>query len=95
MADHMPMAIPDEVLLWGGALRYWLGRKTIAVGSFCNLLIEHWPQLSQRTRDLLRRDVEEAFERDDKARAESLQWHPLGMDCDRAEWLRVRALWGS
>ena len=68
---------------------------TYAVGLFVELLIQHWPILPEPTKALIRRDLEEEFERDDRHRAENPTglWMPLGHDCDRAEWERVRALW--
>ena len=83
----------EEITLWLGATRYYLGRMTYAVGSFCDLLIEHWPALHEATRQLLKRDIETEFERDDELRTTGSQYLPLGQDCDRKEWERVRRLW--
>lgn len=80
-------------ILWVGAFRYHLGRMTYAVSDFCNLLIETWPTLPEHTRNLIRRDLEEEFKRDNEARTEGWPYRPLGDDCDRREWARVRALW--
>ena len=86
----------EQILtLWLGAFRYYCGRKSYAVGSFCDLLIAQWPELPERTRALIRRDLEEEFERDERARAEGRQYLPLGWDCDRDAWQRVRDLWGA
>lgn len=76
------MSPNQATTIWYGALGYYLGRMTYAVGDFCALLIEHWPTLPPETQALIRRDVERAFAAD-----------TLGMDCDRAEWARVRKLW--
>lgn len=89
------MTDDQQLALWLGATRYYLGRETYAVGQFCDILIEAWPALSKRTQALIRRDIEEAFERDDAARFRVQTWIPLGRDCDRAQWERVRALWGQ
>lgn len=77
------------------AVRYCLGRATYIVGDCADWLTEHWPQISESARATIRRDVEEAFARDDKARADGLSTGhtALGWDCDRAEWERVRRLW--
>ena len=86
----------EQILtLWLGAFRYYCGRKSYAVSSFCDLLIAQWPSLPERTRELIRRDLEEEFERDERARAEGRQFLPLGLDCDRDAWRRVRDLWGA
>lgn len=89
------MTDASKTLVWLGATRYYLGRMTAAVGSFCDLLRVEWKHLPQETRDLIQRDVEEEFRRDDNARGWELEPHafPLGMDCDRAEWEKVRKLW--
>lgn len=86
------MTDDQQLTLWLGATRYYLGRAE--VDEFCSALIEAWPALSKRTQDLIRHDVEDAFFRADTWRTLVRYWHPLGQDCDRAQWERVRALWG-
>jgi len=83
----------DELTLWVGACRYYMGRRTYAVGNFCSLLRREWPKLDERTKQIIRRDVEEEFERDNQARQSGHTFRLLGDDCDRAEWDKVRALW--
>ena len=87
------MNTAQEITLWLGATRYYLGCTTYAVGEFADLLIEHWPTLDYNTRFLLQRDIEQEFRCDDEARKCGYQYFPLGADCDRAEWERVRRLW--
>jgi len=82
----------DELTLWLGATRYYMGRMTYAVSSFCELLIEQWPALNEDTRYLIQRDLEREFAKDDEMRQQKSQFLPLGQDCDRAEWERVRRL---
>ena len=83
----------DALTLWLGATRYYLGRMTYAVSNYCDLLRREWPNLPEQTRNLIQRDVEEEFVRDDNDRAEGRQYTALGHDCDRAEWEKVRRLW--
>ena len=86
----------DQMMtLWLGSFRYHCGQMTYTLGLFVEMLIQHWPTLPEATKALIRRDLEEEFERDDRQRAESPTglWMPLGHDCDRTEWERVRALW--
>ena len=83
----------QEVTLWLGATRYYLGRMTYAVSDFCELLQKKWPHFTERTRDLLIATIEREFERDDEFRSSGSEHLPLGMDCDRAEWEKVRRLW--
>lgn len=79
--------------LWIGALRYYMGRMSYAVVDFCDLLIEEWPNLPKSTRALIKRDLMEEIKRDDEYRADGRDCKSLGMDCDRAAWDRVAALW--
>ena len=92
------MTEDQQLELWLGATRYFLGRMTASVDSFCTLLIQEWATLPMAVRGLIRRDVEEAFSRDDFQREN--QWmkpstslYALGHDCDRDSWTRVRQLW--
>jgi hypothetical protein len=93
------MTDEDELVLWLGSFRYYCGRMTIAVGAFCELLRSRWPFLPQRVRDLIQRDLEEEYTRDNAYREQAAGngtkqvYLPLGMDCDRAEWDKVRAMW--
>ena len=78
------------------AVRYCLGRMTYIVSDCADWLVEQWPNLSENSRAVIKRDVEDEFRRDDEARhrtAEPNPYKPLGMDCDRAQWERVRKLW--
>jgi hypothetical protein len=77
------------------AVRYCLGRKSYIVGDCKDWLIDQWLNISAKAQDVIRRDVEEAFEADDRARAAGNQYKPLGWDCDRDDWERVRVLWGG
>lgn len=43
-------------------------------------------------RAVIERDLREALKRDDEARKRGDSYKPLGMDMDRAEWLRVLAM---
>lgn len=87
------MNFDDEFHLYVGATRYYLGRMTYAVEEFTRTLIRNWSNLSEETRNIIRRDVEEEFVLDDAARARGDQYKPLGWDCDRASWEKVRRLW--
>lgn len=84
-------AFDDRVAIW--AVRYCLGRMTYVSGECADWLVRHWPRLSDDTKRAIQRDIDEAFIADDKARASGQHYKPLGWDCDRREWERVRALW--
>ena len=87
----------DEITLWVGATEYYLGRMSYTVDSFCNLIVKNWNLLTEPTKILIKRTVEERFERDDFFRKnkenDDRGWFPLGMDCDRESWEKVRNLW--
>lgn len=55
-----------ELTLWLGALRYYMGRRTIAVSHFCEMLIVYWPKLGKKTRELIKRDLTEEIERNER-----------------------------
>lgn len=75
------------------ATRYCLGRMSYIVGDCADWLIKIWPLLNDNTKAIIRRDIDEEFKRDDEARADCRPYKPLGMDSDRAQWDRVRAMW--
>lgn len=87
----------DKSTVWIGACRYYMGRMSYAVGNFCEALRREWPALPEHAKQIIKRDLEEEIKRDDQSRADgesSIYTHnPLGHDCDREEWLKVRALW--
>lgn len=82
----------NDLVFW--AFRYFLGRQTIASGQFAEDLASAWPLLHEGIRALIRRELEEGFARDDAARAAGEQCKPLGLDCDRAAWEKVRQAYG-
>lgn len=83
----------DDITLWLAATRYYLGRRTYAVGVYCDLLIKRWQDIDPIARELIKRNVEDEFKRDDQARAAGMAWPPLGDHCDRESWSDVRQLW--
>ena len=75
------------------AFRYCLGRMTYIVSDCACWLIEQWPNIAENARKVIQRDLEDAFKRDDEARADGNDYKPLGHDCDRMQWEKVRRLW--
>ena len=69
-------------VVWIGAFRYYLGRRTYAVSEFVGELIASWSTLPSDTQKLIQRELE-------KAVSES----KTGDDCDREDWEKVRALY--
>ena len=82
-----------KLTLWLGAFRYYCGRMTYAVGDFCGMLIAEWPDLPAPLRNLIGAELEAEFRRDDELRGKGASYLPLGNQCDRESWERVRALW--
>lgn len=82
----------SELVFW--SFRYFMGRMTIATCCFADELAKAWPLLDERTRNLIRKELDEAFAKDDEMRSDpvcSSHYYPLGMDCDRTHWEKVRA----
>lgn len=78
------------------AFRYCCGRQTYIVGACADWLVDNWAKFPKNVRDVIQRDLEETFTQDDEARKDlNLTYKPLGWDCDRKEWERVRALWND
>jgi uncharacterized membrane protein len=75
------------------AFRYCCGQRTYIVSVCCDWLIDIWPFLDANTKSVIQRDLERDFELDDAARQIGESFKPLGWDCDRKDWERVRALW--
>ena len=82
-------------LMVTAAFRYCCGRQTYIVGACADWLIEQWPNFADNAKAIIRRDLEEEFWRDDEARDRGENYKPLGSDCDRANWERVRHLWAN
>lgn len=97
-----PLGLPlnNQLGAWGrddmmaiAAVRYCLGRMTYITSDCSEWLLQQWPNIKPNARTVIRRDIEEAFARDDEAREAGDSYKPLGWDCDRAVWQKVRELW--
>jgi hypothetical protein len=88
----MPTAYEFDVqdLVMSSAAHY-LGRRTANVSDFCDRLCRSWVCLPPPVQAFIRRIVDEAFERERHARTTL----PLGDQCDRESWDRVRSCWTS
>ena len=76
----------DAEELVHASFRYFLGRKTIATVAFAHNLAAAWPHLSERTRIGIGRELTQAY----AEAARNPEWKPLGADCDREAWDKVR-----
>ena len=75
------------------AVRYCLGRMTYITSDCSEWLVQQWPNIKPSARAVIQRDIDEAFACDDEAREAGDSFRPLGWDCDRAVWQKVRELW--
>ena len=85
------MDLPDRMI--HQSFRYCLGRMSYAVGDWCQWCRGNWQDIPENEKAIIKRELEDAFEMDDRARAEDWSYKPLGMDMDRREWETVRVLW--
>lgn len=85
----------DPHMLLIAATRYFTGRRTISTCAFARELAAAWPTIPEHTRAVIQRDLEEEFRRDDEARSKGQRqiYLPLGHDCDRESWEKVREAW--
>lgn len=98
---RLRMTTPNNQLgAWGrddlmaiAAVRYCLGRMTYITSDCSEWLLQQWPNIKPNARTVIQRDIDEAFARDDEAREAGDSYKPLGWDCDRAVWQKVRELW--
>lgn len=90
---HLDAFDPHMLLI--AAVRYFTGRQTIATCAFARELAEAWPTIPEHTRNIIKRDLEDEFRRDDEARKDDppRSFCPLGSDCDRQAWEMVREAW--
>jgi hypothetical protein len=73
------------------ALRYAMGRMTYLVGDAADLIRHLWPSLSPSIRSVILSELREAKAQDANVRASNgdMFSRRLGMDCDRAVWVRL------
>jgi hypothetical protein len=71
------------------AVRYCVGRRTYIVGECVDWILANWRDWPENVKTIIQRDLEGEFDRD----AQVPNWKPLGHDCDKREWEKVRALW--
>ena len=81
----------EDGLMAIAAVRYCIGRMTYIVADCVSWCISTWDEFPPNVQFLIARDLGEAIERDDKDRADGLQYKTLGHDCDRREWDRLNA----
>lgn len=80
----------DKHFLIIAAQRYCIGRMTAASHGFACDLAMAWKHLPENTKSVIKEDIDDYFKRDDEARILGDKYKPLGMDCDREAWDKVR-----
>lgn len=75
------------------AVRYCIGRKTYIVSDCVEWVLDNWDNFTESTQGIIRKDIETELVRDNYARLNGDTFLPLGHDCDRAQWERLRGLW--
>ncbi len=83
------LSIDDMDMLWIGSFRYYLGRMTISVHSYCDSLIRNWDNVPERAKMVIIRDLAEEIKRDDEDRLDEKEYKRLGHDCDSQRWREV------
>lgn len=68
------------------SFRYYLGRRTIATCAFARSLAAAWPLIAKHTREMIARELSQAYSEAER----HPEWKPLGDDCDRESWDKVR-----
>jgi hypothetical protein len=106
-AEQLPVHIGPFLLseLIIDACRYNAGRATAYAAGFAEDLARVWPRLPPEAQLQIEQDLSRLFRKDDEARERRQLQHlmplanladaplPLGMDCDRAAWEKVRQAW--
>jgi len=81
------MNLPDRMI--HQSFRYVLGRRTYAVSDWCDWFISNHKDIPANEMAIIKKELEEAFERDNAARWSRSSYQPLGEDCDRYQWQKV------
>lgn len=69
----------DDIDILIYAFRYALGRRTYAVGTVVDIIMDNWGELPANTIELIVREIREHL----------AIYGNLGMECDKAQWFRI------
>ena len=72
------------------AFRYCLGRMTYAVSDFCRQATAKVEELGTHQLMMMDKEITEAERQDTDDRIRERCVKALGMDCDKADWLKFR-----
>jgi hypothetical protein len=84
------LSITEQSDLFVYALRYAMGRRTAAPTGVSQAILNHWPQLDDRVKNIILRDLSAELVRDAEARVRGLGG-TLGDNCDRDTWANLHA----
>jgi len=84
------MNLPDRFI--HQSFRYVLGRRSYAVGDWCDWFIANHKDIPATEMRIIRKELKEAFIRDNDARERGSEYLALGEDCDRSCWMKVLKL---
>jgi hypothetical protein len=76
-------------LMVTAAVRYCIGRRSYIVSDCADWILANWGDWPENVKTIIQRDIEQEFDRD----VQNPNWKPIGDDCDKREWEKVRALW--
>lgn len=85
------MDLPEHMI--HQSFRYVLGRMSYAVSEWVDWCVRAWPDIPESERAIIRRELDEAFMRAEYCDQIGAHFSPLGSECDREQWERVRALY--
>lgn len=72
------------------SVRYCIGRMTYAVSDCADFIRQHWQDLSQNTKNVIIRDLDEGLELHEDNVRDGREFCYLGHDCDYRTWKRLR-----
>ena len=71
------------------SFRYCLGRRTYAVSVFVNWALANIEQMPESEKQIIKRELREAFEREDRLKLRGSRFSPIGDKCDREQWQKL------
>ena len=86
------MLTEEESEIYFCAFRYCLGRMSYVVSDYCEEATRKIRQITDHFLLLLEKELSEAIQKDDEQRANGEPYKTLGMDCDRAHWVKLFGL---
>jgi hypothetical protein len=83
----------EDDLMVLATFQYCVGQHSYIVRECVDWLFANWSEFGDAAKELIKKELEELFDKDDLYRYGGGGYKALGDNCDRLEWERVRALW--